>query len=81
MSLWSTIPSVLITCRELLAGLAAVSVTSSTTDRGFAQSDVSELRIDAARSAAGCGYCISISRITPLFFWRFLLAAGTVRLR
>ena len=39
----------LITRRELLAGMAAASVTSALTDRGFAQSDVSGLRIDAAR--------------------------------
>lgn len=39
----------LITRRELLAGLAAASVTSAAlTDLGFAQSDVSELRIDAS---------------------------------
>src|SRR6185369_14854090 len=34
---------------ELLAGLTAASVTSAVTDLGFAQSDVSALRIDAAR--------------------------------
>src|SRR5512146_2643166 len=39
----------LITRRELLAGLAAASVTSPLSDLGFAQSNVSELRIDAAR--------------------------------
>src|SRR6185437_11741092 len=39
----------LITRRELLAGLTAASVTSAVTDLGFAQSDVSGLRIDAAR--------------------------------
>jgi N-carbamoyl-L-amino-acid hydrolase len=38
-----------ITRRELLAGLSAASVTSALTDLGFAQSDVSELRIDAVR--------------------------------
>jgi hypothetical protein len=40
---------VLITRRELLAGLAAVPVISALTGLGFAQSDVSELRIDASR--------------------------------
>jgi hypothetical protein len=39
---------VLMTRRELLAGLACASVTSALTDLGFAQS-ASELRIDAAR--------------------------------
>ena len=39
----------LITRRELLSGLAAVSATSTLADLGFAQSDTSDLRIDAAR--------------------------------
>src|SRR5919109_3690511 len=39
----------LITRRELVAGLAAASVTSALTRRGFAETDLSELRIDAAR--------------------------------